>query len=154
MSRLLKQAAAAAALTVAALFFAAGPAAAQAGGIQDQAGGRTRAESLVADWGIEPISIRLAASGYMLDFRYRIVNAEKAKALMDHMAKPVLVDEVSGARFMVPVMPFTGAIRASAEPVAGKTYYMFFANPGRYVKPGNRVSIEVADRKVQGLVVQ
>lgn len=132
--------------------FLAAPAAAQMN--QGQEAVATRAESLVADWGIEPLSIRLAASGYMLDFRYRVVNAEKARPLMDHMAKPVLVDDVSGARFMVPVMPFTGAIRASAEPVAGKTYYMFFANPGRYVKAGSRVSIEVGDRKVEGLVVR
>lgn len=140
------------AVAIAASLVAVAPAAAQMN--QGQQAASTRAESLVAEWGIEPLSISLAASGYMLDFRYRVVNAEKARPLMDHMAKPVLVDEVSGARFMVPVMPFTGAIRASAEPVAGKTYYMFFANPGRYVKPGSRVSIELGDRNVVGLVVR
>ncbi|RMG84918.1 MAG: hypothetical protein D6708_16425, partial [Candidatus Dadabacteria bacterium] len=32
-------------------------------------------------WGIEVVGVMLSAGGYMLDFRYRVVDPEKAKPL-------------------------------------------------------------------------
>jgi hypothetical protein len=110
--------------------------------------------ALVRRWGIRIESLRLTAAGYMLDIRYRVVDARKARPLFARKTKPVLTDEASGARLAVPVPPKTGALRNSNEPRAGRTYFMFFANPGRFVAPGNRVTLTIGAFSVSGITVE
>lgn len=105
-------------------------------------------------WGVEVIWVRQTAGGYMLEFRYRVIDPVKAKALFERKIKPMLVDEESGAQFVVPTPPKTGALRNSNPPVAGLTYWMFFGNPGAFVKPGRRVSVVIGEFRADGLVVQ
>lgn len=105
-------------------------------------------------WGVEVIGIRQTAAGHMLEFRYRVIDPAMAKPLFVRRTKPVLVDEASGAEFVVPTPPKTGALRNSDPPLAGHTYWMFFTNPGRFVKPGNRVSVVIGDFRAEGIVVQ
>ena len=91
---------------------------------------------MVKNWGIRIEGIRLTAAGQMLDFRYTVVDARKAKPLFDRKTKPILLDEASGVQMAVPVPPKTGALRNSNDPKAGRTYFMFFANPGKLITPG------------------
>jgi hypothetical protein len=105
-------------------------------------------------WGVEVIGVKQTAAGYMLEFRYRVIDPLKAKPLFERKTKPALVHETSGSRFVVPTPPKTGALRNSNPPLAGHTYWMFFANPGGYVKPGERVSVVIGDFRADGLVVQ
>jgi hypothetical protein len=105
-------------------------------------------------WGVEVIGVRQTAAGYMLEFRYRVIDPDKAKPLFERKTKPSLIHEGTGARFVVPTPPKTGALRNSNPPLAGHTYWMFFANPGGYVKPGQRVSVAIGDFRAEGLVVQ
>jgi len=104
-------------------------------------------------WGVEVMYVRQTAAGYMLEFRYRVLDAEKAKPLFERRTKPVLTHAESGARLIVPTPAKTGALRNSNPPIAGRTYWMFFANPGKLVKPGEHVSIEIGEFRVDGLVV-
>ena len=106
------------------------------------------------DWGVEVLFVRQAANGYMLEFRYKVLDATKAKPLFDRKTQPLLTHERSGARFIVPTPGKVGALRNSDPPVNGRTYWMFFANPGGYVKKGDTVSIQVGAFRVTGLVVQ
>jgi uncharacterized Zn-binding protein involved in type VI secretion len=112
------------------------------------------ASAIAARWGVRVEGIRLAAAGYMLDFRYRVVDARKAKPLFDRRTKPVLLDEATGARMTVPTPPTTGALRNSNDPKAGRTYFMFFANPARFVQSGNTVTITIGAFSVDGLRVE
>ena len=105
-------------------------------------------------WGVEVLFVRETAAGYMLEFRYKVLDPEKAKPLFDRQTKPVLVHESSGARFVVPTPPKTGALRNSNPPLADHTYWMFFANPGNYVKSGDLVTIEIGAFVAKGLVVE
>jgi len=109
---------------------------------------------VVERWGVELRGIRLAAAGYMLDFRYRVVDPQKAAPLFARQTKPVLIHEASGAKLVVPRPPTTGPLRSSNTPQAGRTYFMFFGNPGRFVKPGERVSVVIGDFKAERLVVE
>ena len=111
------------------------------------------ARTLVRKWGIVVESLRLTASGYMLDFRYRVVDARKAKPLFERKTKPVLTDEATGAILAVPVPPKTGALRNSNDPKAGRSYFMFFGNPAHFVKPGNSVTITIGKFAVSGVRV-
>lgn len=106
------------------------------------------------EWGIEILYVRQTAAGYMLEFRYKVVNAERAEALFERQAKPMLTHTESGAKLIVPTPAKTGALRNSNPPKDGHTYWMFFANPGQYVKQGDSVSIEIGDFVVENLVVQ
>jgi hypothetical protein len=56
-------------------------------------------------WGVKVEGIRLSAADYMLDFRYRVIDPEKAKPLLSRQVKPYLVDQESGAKLIVPAPP-------------------------------------------------
>lgn len=114
----------------------------------------TDRESLEAQWGIQIESLRLTAGGYMLDFRYRVVNAEKAAPLFERKTKPVLKDEASGAVLMVPTPPKIGALRSSNDPKEGRTYFAFFGNPGRFLARNRKVTITIGEFSVSGLTVR
>jgi len=104
-------------------------------------------------WGIEIQYVRQTAAGYMLEFRYKVVDAEKAKPLFERQTKPLLTHTETGAKLIVPTPAKTGALRNSNPPLAGHTYWMFFANPGKLVQPGEHVNIQIGDFLVERLVV-
>jgi len=106
------------------------------------------------EWGIEIMFVRLTAAGYMLEFRYKVVDAEKAGALFKRQNKPMLIHFKTGAQLIVPTPAKTGALRNSNPPKDDHTYWMFFANPGKLVESGEHVSIEIGDFLVENLVVQ
>lgn len=108
-------------------------------------------------WGIRIEGARLSAGGYMIDFRYRVVDPDKAQIITGPANSPVLLDEASGARFQVPVAPKAGPLRqvsANGKPEAGRTYFILFANPGRYVKQGNKVTVEIGKFRAEGLILE
>jgi hypothetical protein len=105
-------------------------------------------------WGVEVLYVRQTAAGYMLEFRYKVLDSEKAKPLFERQTKPLLTHVESGAKLIVPTPAKTGALRNSNTPLADHTYWMFFANPGKLVQPGEHVNIEIGHFLVEGLVVQ
>ena len=109
---------------------------------------------LKREWGIEIVYVRQTSAGYMLEFRYRVLDAEKAGALFERQTKPVLIHADTGSRFVVPTPAKTGALRNSNPPKDGHTYWMFFANPGKFVEVGDAVSIEIGDFVINNLEVQ
>jgi|GEM_PF-1686939 len=106
------------------------------------------------NWGVEVIGVKTVSSGYMLAFKYLIVDAEKAKLLNDRKTRAFLRDEASGAVLSVPAMEKVGELRPGATPEVGRTYFMVFGNPGRFVKPGNRVSVVAGALSIDGLIVE
>ncbi len=114
----------------------------------------TDAAGLERRWGITIESLRLTAAGYMLDFRYHVKDAAKAAPLFDRRTRPVLRDEASGAVVAVPRPPKVGALRSSNDPKQGRTYFMFFANPGRFIKKHRHVTVTIGEFSVSGLVVR
>lgn len=105
-------------------------------------------------WGITLQGLRLTAAGYMLDLRYHVLDAAKAAPLFVRRTRPILLDEKTGTRFAVLTPPKVGAMRSSNDPKEGKTYFMFFANPGRRLQKGQRVTVTIGDFSVKGLVVR
>lgn len=108
-----------------------------------------------AEWGIEVSSLRLSAAGYMLDFRYRVTDPEKAAPFMDRSVKPCLIDQATGAKMYVPSPPKIGSLRqTSRNPKPGRTYFVLFANPGRFIKRGSAVTIAMGACKLRNLIVE
>lgn len=105
--------------------------------------------------GIEVESIRLSSAGYMLDFRYRVVNASLAVPVMDRTAVCYVIDQKSGAKMIVPAPPKVGSLRQkTTAPVEGKIYYMMFANPGRKIQTGDKVTVVIDALEIPDLTVQ
>lgn len=105
-------------------------------------------------WGIEITSIRLTAHGHMIDFRYRVLDAEKAAALFVRQTKPRLIHQGTGKVLSVPETAKVGPLRNSNEPQEGKIYWMFFGNAGKVVKKGDKVTVVIGDFKVENLEVE
>ena len=115
------------------------------------------AERLAEQWGVEVTGIRLTSAGYMLDFRFRVVDAQKALPLFDHRIKPYVLAERSQVKLPVPMAPKVGAFRPTnrgknIQP--DKTYYMVFGNPDSYLKPGQKVSVVIGDFRAEHLTVR
>lgn len=116
----------------------------------------TQAAKLAEQWGVKLLSLRLSAAGYMMDFRFRVLDVEKALPLFDHRNKPYLVVERSRARLPVPMAAKVGSFRTTNRGKnikPDKNYYMMFANPDRHVKAGEKVTLEIGDFKAEKLTV-
>jgi hypothetical protein len=111
-------------------------------------------EYYLATWGVDSFRVKSVESGQMIRFDYRVVNVEKAKPLNDKKHTPYLIDASAGVKLVVPNMEKVGQLRQSSEPEAGKEYWMVFSNKGGPVKRGDRVSVEIGNFRVDGLVVQ
>jgi hypothetical protein len=115
------------------------------------------AARLAEQWGVEVIGIRLTSAGYMLDFRFRVVDAEKALPLFDHRIKPYVLAERGHVKLPVPMAPKVGAFRPTNRGKnikPDRTYYMVFGNPDSYLKPGEKVSVVIGDFRAEKLTVQ
>ena len=104
-------------------------------------------------WGVKIIAIRLSANGYMLDFRFHVIDPEKANPLIGRHAKPYIIDEASGVRFSVPNMPKVGSLRAKGNK-PDRDYFILFSNPNGMVKRGSKVRVIADDFKVEHLIVE
>ncbi|MDV3243144.1 MAG: hypothetical protein LOY00_15475 [Methylocaldum sp.] len=106
-------------------------------------------------WGIRLLGIRLSAAGNMLDFRYRIIDAGKAAPMADRTLNPYVVDQKTGSRLLVPTAPTVGFLRqTSAAPLENRTYFALFANPGRQIEAGDKVTVVIGDFRAENLVVE
>jgi hypothetical protein len=106
-------------------------------------------------WGIRVEGIRHSAAGYILDFRYRILDPEKASRLITRKNKPYLIDEATGIVCEVPNPPKVGPLRqTSVQPKSDVVYFILFANPGKRIQTGDKVTVVIGDLRVEGLVVQ
>jgi hypothetical protein len=104
-------------------------------------------------WGVDSLGVKWTESGEVIRFSYRVLDAEKAKALNDKKNEPSLIDPQAGVKLVVPSLEKVGQLRQSATPEAGKAYWMAFSNKGRLVKRGDHVDVVIGNFQAQGLVV-
>jgi len=104
-------------------------------------------------WGVDSLAVKLAESGEVVKFTYRVLDADKAKVLNDKKNEPSLIDPKAGVKLVVPSLEKVGQLRQSAPPEDGKVYWMAFSNKGRHVKRGDHVVVVVGQFKADGLVV-
>jgi len=117
---------------------------------------QTTQQNMEQAWGIRAKSVRLAANGLMVDFRYRIIDSVKASALLqEKKLKPRLVDKASGTELTIPELEKVGGLRTSFKNIVkNKVYFMMFANPNMLIKRGSKVAVIIGDFRAEDLVVQ
>jgi len=104
-------------------------------------------------WGIDDLAVKWGESGEVVRFTYRVLDANKAKALNEKKNEPSLIDPQAGVSLVVPALENVGQLRQSAPPEEGKAYWMVFANKGRLVKRGDHVSVKIGAFHADGLIV-
>jgi hypothetical protein len=110
-----------------------------------------------AVYGIRVEGLRVSAAGSMLDFRYRVIDPEKAAIVLDGRIQPYLLDELRGAKLGVPDTPKLGRIRQTSRNhkiLTDRTYFIMFGNPGKALRSGDKVVLELGDVRITNLTVQ
>jgi hypothetical protein len=105
-------------------------------------------------WGIEAPEVKLAESGIIARFNYRVLDPDKAKTLNDKKFEPSLIDPQAGVKLVIPSVDQVGQLRQVSTPQAGRSYWMAFSNSGRRVKHGDRVDVVIGQFRAVGLVVE
>jgi hypothetical protein len=82
------------------------------------------------------------------------LDPQKAAALNDKKAEPVLFDAQAGVKLAVPQMEKVGKLRQSSTPKAGMTYWMAFSNPTQAVRRGHRVDVVIGSFRANNLIVE
>ena len=110
-------------------------------------------QQLKEKYGIELTALRMTAANRMIDFRYRVLDKDKAAPLFKRQTKPYLVHQASGKVLAVPNTAKIGSLRNSNMPQQGRIYWMFFGNNG-VVKNGDKVSVVIGDFRADNLIVE
>jgi hypothetical protein len=105
-------------------------------------------------YGVDSFSVKAVESGELIRFTYRVLDGDKARVLNDKKNEAYLISPAAHVKLIVPSLEKVGQLRQSSTPIPGNTYWMAFSNPGRPVRPGDRVDIEIGQFHVHGLLVQ
>ncbi|HLV89021.1 MAG TPA: hypothetical protein VKV39_18695 [Candidatus Sulfotelmatobacter sp.] len=103
---------------------------------------------------MDSLEVKTAESGELFRFSWRVLDPTKAPPLNDKKVDPTLNDLPAGVQLVIPALEKVGQLRQSSTPVAGKSYWMAFSNPGRRVKRGDRVDVVIGQFRAQGLIVE
>jgi len=105
-------------------------------------------------WGIDNLVLRVAASGNLIRFSYRVTNVNRAGELGNKRAKPLLIDAKRKVALEIPVMEQVGPLWQTVGLENGKQYWMTFSNKGEPVHVGDRVSVVIGNFHADGLLVE
>lgn len=106
-------------------------------------------------FGLHFESLRVNGDGLLIDFRYRVTDPEKAKHVVNRQTQPVLIEPVSKVELRVPHAQNVGTLRQTGTSlITGRRYVALFANPGRTIKSGNKVSIVMGRFRLDDVVVE
>jgi hypothetical protein len=121
---------------------------------QDAATDEDTPAKLAETWGIEVTSLRLTANDHMIDYRFRVLDTDKAASLFTRQVKPQLIHQETGRVLAVPDTAKVGPLRNSNTPQKDRIYWMFFGNAGNLVKPGDKITVVIGDFVLEDLVVE
>ena len=113
------------------------------------------AEFIKEKWGVGKFIVRHTSAGYMLDVRYRVFDKEKAKPLFDRKVRPFAIEEKSSVKYGVPASPKVGFLRQAPQHIKeNKEYFLMIANPGKRIKPGDKLTLVIGDFRIEHLTVE
>ena len=112
-------------------------------GLQSAAGSMLPAVNPAVEtaWGLRPMQLATSGDGGFVDFRFVVLDADKAVAMMQDVNKlPVLKVEGSG-RLLNSVV----SMSTRHDLIAGRTYFLLFRDDDGAIKKGTRVTIVFHD---------
>jgi hypothetical protein len=109
------------------------------------------AEGMAARYGIDITLVAVSAAGGLVDFRYQVVDPDKADAVIhDVDLYPKLIVEDTGKTLIMRSLPHNHG----ATLQLGGTYFFLLANANNAVRPGSRVTLVIGDARLEHVVVQ
>jgi hypothetical protein len=113
---------------------------------------------LESKFGIQIVSTKLSGNNYLVDVRYRVVDGDKARPLLDKAIKPALIHVQTGDRFYVPTQPIVGPLRQTVNKsrpvIEDRVYFLLFANPNQKLKTGDQVTLAIGEFSKSNLEIQ
>lgn len=111
--------------------------------------------ALIELWGIEALRVTLSANDYMVDFRYKVIDPEKAAKAVNRKDQPYIRHSDTGLTRVVPAPANIGALRHTGRNLkAGRNYFVLFANPGKTIKRGDEITLVMGGYKLENVTVQ
>ena len=106
--------------------------------------------ALEAEYGVQVSLVGLSMMDSIIDFRLNIVNAEKARKLLEDPTKmPMLVVERSNTELMA------SSHHGHRKPLKdGGTYLTFFPNTGNVIRPGVPVTVMFGNLRMEPILAQ
>ena len=96
-------------------------------------------------YGVQFTFLAVTADGGLIDLRYRVVDAGKARSFGHYTeTAPLLVSEDTGLMVQTTAM---GLHNHRVE--TGYTYYILYRNTASAIKSGSKVTIQVGDLKLE-----
>lgn len=109
------------------------------------------ADGMAARYGIKVTLVATSAAGGVVDFRYQVVDPDKANPLMhDVDLLPKLVVEDSGATIALSSLPHSHG----TELQLGGNYFFLMANANNALHPGSLVTVIIGDARLEHVVAQ
>ena len=106
--------------------------------------------------GVDLMMVRLDASEFLIDLRYRIKDTAKAQPLLEQKVKPVLVNEATGDRFYIPRCQGGLAAPVGDRQATGDRrahLHALFAIP-TVVRRSEKVTLYAGDSVIKDIVVR
>lgn len=101
-------------------------------------------------WGVRVTQIGVTADGGMVDFRYIVLDPDKALAMQQDVNKlPVLVAEDSGT-----LVNSAAAMTAKHNLNPGTTYFLLYRNTNGAIKAGTPVTVKFGDLTLEHVVAK
>jgi hypothetical protein len=109
------------------------------------------ADGLAARYGIEVSLIAVTAAGGLIEFRYQVVDPDKADPVRhDDGLLPAMVVEDSGATLVLRSPPHHHA----TETRLGGTYFVLFPNAANAIHGGSLVTVVIGDVRMEHIEAQ
>ena len=93
----------------------------------------------------------------IVDLRYRVKDAQKARKIAEREIRPFLIKVASNDRFYVPQAPKVGQLRQTVNSKqvlqVDRVYFLMFANPDRRIEAGDKVRLQLGDTTIDDLEV-
>ena len=109
------------------------------------------ADGLAARYGIEVSLIAVTAAGGLIEFRYQVVDPDKADPVRhDPALLPAIVVEDTGATLVLQSPPQ----HHSTETRLGGTYFVLFPNARNAVHRGSKLTVVIGDVRLEHVEAQ
>lgn len=108
------------------------------------------AETLEERFGVRIRLIAVTAGGGMVDFRYKVIDPEKAEFLVgETTSPPALIVEETGETLYT-----SNGMKHNTRLDEDSIHFLFFANAGNAVKAGSTVSVVFGSVQLEPMTVQ
>jgi hypothetical protein len=108
-------------------------------------------EGMAAKYGIDVTMIGVTAAGGMVDFRYQVVDPDKADQVVHDLDLfPKMVNEETGATLVLRSLPHSHNQKLDL----GGNYFFLVPNAQNAMHPGDSVTLVVGDLRLEHVIVE